>query len=335
MSHYVDSMLVEGLHTHKSWNTNTLITTVSASTLTLTVDSETMQVFQGSTAGQIVKMPDCTTFAQVGQRYALHNDSTVNLTVQDNASGVLFLLGPNHRAYMICAGIGSAAGVWTYFIVNKTPDVQEQFLVTYPGAGLTVNHTGGNAHFNGTIYNVAGGAIALTNSVTNGWIYVDIDGAVKQAATLPVNTLPLYMFTTAGGAVTALVDEREDFEQNLVWGVLADISANTYNNTKYEGALEKYARADHRHGGLGILIKSGSVAAGSFSGNPKTYAFTFAGASLTNMPSTNYTVTITGTDGRSWVVTNIATTGFTISAQANAALTGPVYWHTILIGESV
>jgi len=330
MSLFIDNATVEGALQHQSWNTGTTSTAVSASTQSLTVTSTTTQLYTGGTAGQIVKMPDCTTFTQIGQRYQLHNDSTQNVTVQDNAAVQLFLLGANQRAFMVCASTGSAAGLWSWIIADKSTSSFEQFTVTYPGTGLAVNYTGGNAHFNGSTFVVAGGSITLGASITNGWIYVDINGTVTSAASLPVNTMPLYQFTTSGAAVTVLTDNRDVVDQNLVWGVLADIVANTYNNTKSAGVLEKYARADHSHGGSGLLSKSGAIAAGTFTGNPKTATVTF-GTAFPSVPN----VVVTGSDGRSWTITAASTTAFTVSAQANQALTNPVYWVASITGESV
>lgn len=79
------------------------------------------------------------------------------------------------------------------------------------------------------------------------------------------------------------------------------------------------------------LYKSGRIAPEGFTGTPRVASVTFG----TAMPDAAYDVTVTGTDGRSWAVTNIAVGGFTINTQANQPLTGPVYWHAIRTGESV
>lgn len=329
MSHYIDSMVVEGQHTHKSWNTNTLITTIASGTQSLTVASETTQVYQGTTSGQIVKMPDCTTFAQIGQRYELHNDSTQNVTVQDNASTALFLLSASQRVFMVCTSVASAAGVWSYMILPKNP-ATDQLFVTYPGTGLAVNYTAGTARFNSVTTLVAAGTITLTASQTNAWLYVDTDGVVKQSASLPLGAMAMALYTTSGSAVTTLTDEREVVDQNTVWGVDADIQPERYNTVAYAGNLEKAARANHTHAVNLPLYKAGQIAAVTFTGTPRTASVTFG----TAFPATTYNVTVTGTDGRSWVVNTIATTGFTISSQANQALTGPVYWTAIYTGES-
>jgi len=331
MSHYVDSQVVEGLLTNKSWNTNVLITTVASGTLSLTNASETMQVFQGTTSGQIVKMPDCTTFAQIGQRYQLHNDSTQNVTVQDNASGALFLLEANKRAFLTCVSVGSAAGSWSYFLVEKTIH-GDPLLVTYPGTGLTVNYASGVARFNGVTTLISAGSIPLTASQTAAWLYVDLDGAVKQSASLPSGTMAMALYTTSPSAVTSLTDEREVVDQNTVWGVDADVQPIRYNSTQGAGNLEKAARANHTHAATLPLYKSGQLANTAFAAaNPRVATVTFG----TAFPGTSYNVTVTGTDGRSWIVTNIVAGSFVINTQAAQALTGPVYWTAVYTGESL
>jgi len=331
MSHYIDSMVVEGGLTHKSWSINVLVTTVTAGTLSLTVDSENMQVFQGGTSGQIVKMPSCSTFPQIGQRYQLNNDSTQNITVQDNASASLFLLAAGQRAVLVCTDIGSAAGGWSYYIIGKTPTA-EQFQVTYTGTLLAINYTGGTARFNGVTTLVAGGSLSVPGSTTGGWIYVDLDGAVKANASLPNGAMPMALFTSTT-VITSLTDEREVVDQNTVWGVDGDISGVTKSQAAYAGNLEKAARANHVHASTLPLYKAGQLANTAFGvGNPRTAAVTFG---ITAMPDTAYSVVVTGTDGRSWKITNVLTTGFTINTQSSTALTGPVYWVAVHTGESV
>ena len=275
-------------------------------------------------------MPDCTSLSAIGYRYRLINDSTQNVTVQDYSAGALFLLAPNQRAELICTSVATAAGSWSYQVSTKTASGKTDFETTYPGTGLSVNYVGGVFRFNGTLTQVAGGTIALPASTT-GTLYVDVDAVVKATASLPDGAMPLYTFVTSGAAVTSLTDCREDYDNNATYGVVGDISAITKSNSASAGVLNKIARADHVHASTLPLYKSGSVAAGSFTGTPRTAAVTFG----TVFPGTTYTVSITGTDGRSWFVTSLAASGFTISSQANAALTGPVYWQATYIGESV
>lgn len=331
MPFVVDQVTVEGLLDHKSHRAGMTVSTVASTTITLTVASDTIQVFQGSTSGQIVKMPDATTLPSIGFMYEIHNDSTQNIDVQDNAGAQLFLLGANQRALIRCKSTASAAGGWTFMVVEKFPTGKGDFVATYPGTGLAVNYTGGVARFNGATFVVAAGTITLPGSTTNGQLYVDIDGTVKATASLPNGAMPLYVFTTTASAVTALTDAKEDYENNLVWGVAGDISAITASQVASAGVLEKYARADHVHASTLPLYKAGTIAALTFTGTPKKATVTFT----TPYANTNYAVTVTGSDGRTWTIESKLATGFTINANANAALSGPVFWEAVAYGESV
>lgn len=68
--------------------------------------------------------------------------------------------------------------------------------------------------------------------------------------------------------------------------------------------------------------KAGSAASGSFSGNPKKTTITFN----TAFADANYSVSIVGNNARSWSIESVTASGFVINANANAALTGTVYW---------
>jgi|WetSurMetagenome_2_1015567.scaffolds.fasta_scaffold17540_1 hypothetical protein len=330
MSFYVDSIVSEGLVSLQSLQAGTTLTTVASGTQSLTVASTTTQIYQGTVSGQIVKMPDATTLSAIGYRYKLNNDSTQNVTVQDSAAGALFLLGAGQRAELVCTSVASAAGSWSYQVSSKNASGKTDFETTYPGTGLSVNYVGGVFRFNGALTQVAGGTIALPASTT-GNLYVDVDAVIKATASLPDGAMPLYAFVTTGAAVTSLTDCREDYESNMTYGVAGDISATTKSNAVNAGSLNKVARADHVHASTLPLYKSGTIAAGSFTGTPRTAAVTFG----TAFPGTTYTVNVTGTDGRSWVVNSLTAAGFTISSQANAALSGLVYYQAVYIGESV
>jgi hypothetical protein len=330
MTAYIDNQVVEGNLQHKSWNTGVLATVVSATTLVLTSGSESTQIFTGSTSGQILKLPDATTYSQIGARYTIHNDSGQNLTVNDNSSALLILLGASQRALLICSGIGSAAGTWSYIILDKNSSTLNQLFVTYPGTGLAVNYTGGVSRVNGTTTLITAGTITLTASVTGGWVYVDIDGVVKQSASLPSGAVAMALFTTSASAVTSLQDEREVIDDNTNWGVVADIVAETYNRAASAGVLEKSARADHAHANNALLNRAGIVVAASFTGSPRTFAVVFT----TPMPSAAYGIKITGQDARLFTYSARTVNGFTISANANQALTADVSWEATITGEA-
>lgn len=79
------------------------------------------------------------------------------------------------------------------------------------------------------------------------------------------------------------------------------------------------------------VIKSGTIAAGSFVGTPRVSAVTFS----TPFANTNYSIAISGANSRSWSFQAKATTGFTINSNANGALSGEVTWTAIDYGETV
>lgn len=327
MALVIDNLVSEGLVDFRSRRSQMGSTAVSASTLTMTVNSEYIQRFTGSTTGQIVKLPDATTLT-VGYQYYLINDSSVNVTVQDSAASTLMLLGAGQRTHITCSGTGSAAGTWSYEVaVNVLGGTQ--FYFTYPGSGLVVNYTGGNYRLNGTLTAIAGGSITLPGSTT-GTIYVDVDGVIKATASIPANATPLYNFVTSAGAVTTLTDVREELETNIIWGAVGDMVTVTAGQAKSAGTSEKYARADHVHGNGNLLVKAGTVAAGSFTGSPKKYTVTFG----TAFASTSYAISLESTDNRSLTFESKTAGGFVINTNANAALTGNVDWQAIFVGEA-
>lgn len=83
-------------------------------------------------------------------------------------------------------------------------------------------------------------------------------------------------------------------------------------------------------GGGGLTTKSNAIANTSFTGNPKKATVTYT----TAFPNTNYGITITGDDARSWTIESKATTGFTINSNSNIGLAGTTYWHAIAYGEA-
>lgn len=327
MTLIIDNLQSEGLIEFKTKRALTNAVVVANSTQTLTATSEHLQAYTGSVAGQIVKLPDATTLS-VGYQYYLLNDASVAVSVQNNASGALFVLYPAERALIVCLGTGTAAGTWSYSKLQSAPQ-GTQFYTTYPGTGLVVNYLGGNVRFNGVLTAVAGGAITLPAS-TSGSIYVDIDAVVKATASIPSGAVPLYNFTTSASAVTSLVDVREELENNLVWGVTDDITGFISGQAKAGGSSEKYARADHSHGNSLPLMRAGVVTGGTFAGNPKKATVTFT----TPLASTAYAITISGIDARTFTYESKTTGGFVINSNANTALANEVSWQAIASGES-
>ena len=79
-----------------------------------------------------------------------------------------------------------------------------------------------------------------------------------------------------------------------------------------------------------LLPKSGSIAAGSFTGTPRKSQVTFA----TARADANYSIKISGTDARTWSWESKTASGFIINSNAAAALTGAVNWEICSYGET-
>jgi hypothetical protein len=83
-------------------------------------------------------------------------------------------------------------------------------------------------------------------------------------------------------------------------------------------------------GGGGLTTKAGSVANSSFTGNPKKATVTFS----TAFSNTNYAITVTGEDSRTWTIESKVAGSFVINANANTALAGTTYWIATAYGET-
>jgi len=74
--------------------------------------------------------------------------------------------------------------------------------------------------------------------------------------------------------------------------------------------------------GADETVKNGTIAAGSFSGNPKKATVTFGSA----FPDATYSISITAEARRVWSFENKTASGFTINANANRVFAGNVDW---------
>jgi hypothetical protein len=143
-----------------------------------------------------------------------------------------------------------------------------EFKVTV-SSGLIVNFAGGKARFNGTFYTVASGSLLLGANITNGRIYVDIDGVVKSGATAPTYSIPIASFTTNVSAITALADIRVRFTQNLVSGN-QEANATADDNTASLTDVLMVGMTQTPVAGTYLVIWSGAI---TNSGNGAERAF--------------------------------------------------------------
>jgi len=83
-------------------------------------------------------------------------------------------------------------------------------------------------------------------------------------------------------------------------------------------------------GAGGLETKAGSVTNTSFSGNPRKATVTFT----TAFSNTNYAISITGEDARSWIIESKVAGSFVINSNSNTALAGNTYWIATAYGET-
>lgn len=111
MTLVIDNVENEGLSDFRSFRSQALTTTLSASTLLLTAASQYYQLLIGSTTGQIVQLPDATTL-QVGHTFWVWNGGTATLTLRNQGATQVYTMNPNSRVNAVLRDNSTAAGIW-------------------------------------------------------------------------------------------------------------------------------------------------------------------------------------------------------------------------------
>lgn len=117
-------------------------------------------------------------------------------------------------------------------------------------SGRILHYTGGTARFDGTFFQLVAGDILLSPNVTNGEIYVDLDGLVKQTASgvlAPAFTMVFAKFSTDLNNIISLTDERVKNSQNIVRGLIADVRDVRAGAAASEGSSGRVSDAMHKH----------------------------------------------------------------------------------------
>lgn len=113
MTQYVDNQVVEKQLTMGQLFLGNRTQALAASTLTLTVADQLMQIFTGSTAAQVVKLPDATTLSK-GWKYEFYNQGTVPLSVLDGNNAALVTLAQTSVLLLALVDNSTAAGQWVF-----------------------------------------------------------------------------------------------------------------------------------------------------------------------------------------------------------------------------
>lgn len=95
-------------------STTGTVQATAATTTILTNVSNFRYVFTGTTAGQIVRLPNATTLENFHE-YMIQNRSTQNITVQDNAAATVLVVGAEKTVIFSLSDNTTSSGVWRPF----------------------------------------------------------------------------------------------------------------------------------------------------------------------------------------------------------------------------
>lgn len=117
-------------------------------------------------------------------------------------------------------------------------------------SGRILHYTEGTARFDDVFFSILAGDILLDPSITNGEVYVDLDGIVKQTGSgvnAPPLTIVFAKFSTDLNNIISLTDERVKNTQNLVRGLVADVRDVRAGAAASAGASGRLSDAMHKH----------------------------------------------------------------------------------------
>ena len=206
------------------------------------------------------------------------------------------VFGPNGANSILSSSFATTASYWS----GSTAYAATSSVSISSSFATTASHWSGST------------AYAATSSVSISSSYALSSSFALSASWAPggSSTITIADEGTAQGTAT--------FLNFIGTGVTATVSANTGSITITSG------------GGSGLTTKAGSVANSSFTGTPNKATVTFT----TAFPDTNYAVTITGEDARSWTIESKVVGSFIINSNSNVAPTGTTYWTAIAYGEA-
>jgi hypothetical protein len=115
-------------------------TTTAAGTTALTVASNKVQQFTGTTT-QTVTLPDCTTLT-VGFNFSILNRSTGSVTVNNNAGTTLQVMIAGTQALFVCTSTASAAGAWDISYTGTQGAVTPTYQKFLSGSGTYTTPAG-------------------------------------------------------------------------------------------------------------------------------------------------------------------------------------------------
>lgn len=136
MTLVIDNVEIEGMNDFQSFRAHTTTTTTSASTLALNINSDYYQFFVGTTAGQILQLPNATTL-QTGHTFWIWNGATQIVFLRNNTGTVLASINANFRVTAVLRDNSTAAGIWLISITTGS---------TFSGVSGIIASYNGNAN---------------------------------------------------------------------------------------------------------------------------------------------------------------------------------------------
>ena len=136
MAQYVDSLVNEGKIDIGALRSQTTTITTSVGTYNIPSTGTRILFVDGTTAGQIIQLPDATTL-QVGHEFMVANTSNQIITIRDSTGGNSFLLYRNTRVLVYLKDNSSAAGIWIREITSNS---------SIPGVAPVLAAYGANAN---------------------------------------------------------------------------------------------------------------------------------------------------------------------------------------------
>lgn len=120
MTAYINDQTIEGMLRHRSQTTDITSTATSNSTLTLSVSSTKVQIFTGSTVGQIIKLPNATTLLP-GHIFWIFNNSTVQISFQYNDGSNTTIIPPGKSTEVLLTDNSTSPGIWIQGFMSASP----------------------------------------------------------------------------------------------------------------------------------------------------------------------------------------------------------------------
>jgi hypothetical protein len=154
-------------HTRHDAEISGTIELSGAGTTTLTVDSTSLQMFQGASTRTYV-LPAATTL-QLGHKFTFINNGNYTITINANGGGLVTSIPSTQSATIYCTFIGTSAGIWQVFPGG------EQFRNTL----TMINGSGATANVGDIGYRDTGGYYVTTTTANlAASLYVVITGGV-------------------------------------------------------------------------------------------------------------------------------------------------------------